>query len=165
MPTAEWCYVTSNGASGAILYSCWCGIGGWLRRWRFVLGSLLLLALLEMLRMISFGRLLSIMNEFSLGRADPISWWDIPWFIGGDFNVSRVPIERSGAACLSLAMVEFSDFILEQGFMNLPFAGGTHTWSRNSSWSRLHCFEPWTPQLFMYVWVSDCVHFLFSFFV
>jgi hypothetical protein len=50
-----------------------------------------------------------------------------PWFIGGDFNISRIPIERSGATHLCPSMVEFSDFILEQGFMDLPFAGGECT--------------------------------------
>jgi hypothetical protein len=44
---------------------------------------------------------------------------------------------------LNAAMMEFSDFIFEQGLMNLPLAGGTFTWSNNQenpSWSRLDRF-------------------------
>jgi hypothetical protein len=39
--------------------------------------------------------------------------------------------------------MEFSDFILEQGFMDLPLLGGTFTWYNNwdhSSWSRIDRF-------------------------
>jgi hypothetical protein len=53
-----------------------------------------------------------------------LSWWDLPWCIGGDFNVTHFPCERSGVAHLSLAMTKFSDFISEQGLMDLPLAGG-----------------------------------------
>ena len=37
-------------------------------------------------------------------------------------------------------MLEFSDFISDQGLMDLPLAGGTSTWSNNISWSRLDRF-------------------------
>jgi hypothetical protein len=39
--------------------------------------------------------------------------------LGGDFNVTIFPNERSGEARLCLAMVEFFDFISEQGLMDL----------------------------------------------
>ena len=32
-----------------------------------------------------------------------ISWWDLPWCLGGDFNIIRFPSERLGAACFSPA--------------------------------------------------------------
>jgi hypothetical protein len=41
---------------------------------------------------------------------------------GGDSNIVRSPCERVGEVRSSQAMVEFSDFIFEQGFMNIPIA-------------------------------------------
>jgi len=55
------------------------------------------------------------------------SWWELPWCIGGDFNVTRFPAERSREVRLNAAMMEFSDFIFEQGLMDFPLAGGTFT--------------------------------------
>jgi hypothetical protein len=69
-----------------------------------------------------------------------LSWWDLPWCIGDDFNVIRFPYERLGVTSLSLMMMEFSDFISEQGLKDLPLARGLFTWSNNSSWSRLDMF-------------------------
>jgi hypothetical protein len=37
-----------------------------------------------------------------------ISWWVMPWCIGGDFNVTRFPSERLWEACYC-----HSDFIYE----------------------------------------------------
>lgn len=37
-------------------------------------------------------------------------------------------------------MIEFSEFISEQGLMDLSLAGGSFMWSNNSSWSRLDEF-------------------------
>jgi len=69
-----------------------------------------------------------------------LSFRDLPWCIGGDFNVIRFPCERSGVARISSAMTEFLDFILEHGLMDLPLAGGSFTWSNLSSRSRLDRF-------------------------
>ena len=69
-----------------------------------------------------------------------ISWWDLPWCIGGDFNVTRFPSERSRNVRQSSAMSDFSDFISSHGLMDFPLAGGTFTWSNNGSWSRLNRF-------------------------
>jgi len=71
------------------------------------------------------------------------SWWELPWCIGGDFNVTRFPAERSRDVRLNAAMMEFSNFIFEQDLMDLPLTGGPFTWSNNqefSSWSRLDRF-------------------------
>lgn len=38
------------------------------------------------------------------------SWWELPWCIGGDFNVIRFPFERSRDVCLNATIMEFSDF-------------------------------------------------------
>ena len=47
---------------------------------------------------------------------------------------------RLGGACLNPAMTEFSDFISKQELMDLPFAGGTFTWSNSYSRSRIDRF-------------------------
>jgi hypothetical protein len=52
------------------------------------------------------------------------SWWELPWYIGGDFNVTRFSVERSRDVRVSAALMEFLNFISEQGLMDLPLAGG-----------------------------------------
>jgi hypothetical protein len=63
--------------------------------------------------------------------------------IGEDFNVTLFPNERSGEARFSTAMIEFSDFISDQGFVDLPLAGGMFAWSNNRdlpSWCHIDSF-------------------------
>jgi hypothetical protein len=76
------------------------------------------------------------------------------WCIGRDFNLTRFPSERLGTANLDSAMMEFSKFILKQGLMDLPLAGGSFTWSISHDpplWSRIDQFlvyselETWFP--------------------
>ena len=59
------------------------------------------------------------------------SWWSVPWSVGGDFNVVRFPSERFRSNSFTAAMREFSNFISEQGLIDLPLQGGTFT-SSNS---------------------------------
>ena len=40
-----------------------------------------------------------------------LSLWDVPWCLGGGFNVVRFPSERSSRGRLTPAMCEFSNFI------------------------------------------------------
>jgi hypothetical protein len=71
-----------------------------------------------------------------------MSWWIMPWCIGGDFNVTRFSSERSGVAC-RMAMSDFSVFLHEQGLLDLPLAGGLFTWSLAQvppKWSRIDRF-------------------------
>ena len=69
-----------------------------------------------------------------------ISWWDLPWCLGGDFNIIHFPSERLGAASYTQATYGFSNFISLHGLMDIPMEGGFYTWSNSSSASRIDRF-------------------------
>ena len=56
-----------------------------------------------------------------------ISWWDLPWCLGGDLNIIHFPLERLGAASYSWAMYGFLDFISLHGLMDISMEGGLYT--------------------------------------
>jgi endonuclease/exonuclease/phosphatase family metal-dependent hydrolase len=144
----DWCYLASRGASGSILIM-------WDRR----IVEKIEVYVGEFVVACSFR---SVADNFSWAFAgvygpnidslrsslwDELaglsSWWELPWCIGGDFNVTRFPAERSRDVRLNAAMMEFSDFIFEQDLMDLPLVGGPFTWSNNQetpSWSHLDRF-------------------------
>jgi hypothetical protein len=71
-----------------------------------------------------------------------MSWWELSWCIGGDFNVC-FPCEKSGESRQSAAMLQFSEFIFDQGLVDIPLVGGNLTWSKDrdlQSWSRIDRF-------------------------
>ena len=49
--------------------------------------------------------------------------------MSGDFNVVRFPSKRSGSTSFTATMREFSNFISEQGLIDIPLRGGSFTWS------------------------------------
>ena len=67
-------------------------------------------------------------------------WWEVPWVVGGDFNVVRYPSERLGAVQLTSGMQGFSDFIFAKDLIDIPMLGGQYTWSNTHSKSRLDRF-------------------------
>uniref|UniRef100_A0A2N9GTP0 Endonuclease/exonuclease/phosphatase domain-containing protein n=1 Tax=Fagus sylvatica TaxID=28930 RepID=A0A2N9GTP0_FAGSY len=68
------------------------------------------------------------------------SWWDVPWVVGGDFNVVRYPSERLGAVNITTPMQKFMDFISSTRLMDISMAEGRYTWSNSNSRSRLDRF-------------------------
>ena len=68
------------------------------------------------------------------------SWWDVPWVVGGDFNVVRYPSERLAAVNITTPMQKFMDFISSTGLMDISMAEGRYTWSNSNSRSRLDRF-------------------------
>jgi hypothetical protein len=51
--------------------------------------------------------------------------------VGGDFNVVRFPSEMMGSVGFSPGMYEFSDFISDNGLIDIPLSGGNYIWSNN----------------------------------
>jgi hypothetical protein len=69
-----------------------------------------------------------------------MSWWEMPWCIGGDCNVARFPSERLGVSGYSAAIGELSDFIFVENLVDLLLEVGQFTWSNNQedqTWSRI----------------------------
>jgi hypothetical protein len=61
-------------------------------------------------------------------------------YLGGDFNVTLFHSERSSGARMRRAVMEFAEFTMDQGLMDLTLIGGVSTWSNSMSWSRLDRF-------------------------
>ena len=64
--------------------------------------------------------------------------WDIPWCLGGDFNVFRFPSERSISGRLSWPMREFFDFIDSCNFINPHLERAGFTWSSHEEVRMAH---------------------------
>ena len=62
-----------------------------------------------------------------------MSSWDIPWCLGGDFNVIRFPSERSTGGHLTWAMRDFSTFIDSGNLIDPPLEGARFTWSSHEA--------------------------------
>ncbi|XVE81889.1 hypothetical protein DITRI_Ditri15bG0102300 [Diplodiscus trichospermus] len=56
---------------------------------------------------------------------------EIPWCLGGDFNVVRSSEEKIGVVYNQTAMSQFSNFIENMGLVDMPLTGGKFTWCNN----------------------------------
>ena len=72
--------------------------------------------------------------------ADLYGWWNLPWCVGGDFNVVRFPSKWLGAENFTQVMYNFSDFISINGLMDILLEGGRYTWSNYLFGSRIDRF-------------------------
>jgi hypothetical protein len=144
-PHKEWCHVDSIGASGGILLM-WdrrvvtkievC-LGNYVAACSFRnVGDGLVWAFAGV-----YGPTCNSLRRFLWEELTGLlSYWDLPWCIGGDFNATIFHNERSGGAGYRRAASEFADFIGDHGLMDLPLGGGMSTWSNSLSWSRLDRF-------------------------
>jgi hypothetical protein len=141
----DWCYLPSSGASGGILLM-------WDRRVK----EKIEVCVGEYVVPCSFRNIEDNLTWAFVGVYGPnlnnhrrslwdelagfLSLWDSPCALVVISMFIRFPCERLGVTRLSPAMTKFSNFILEQGLMDLPLAKGSFTWSNNFSWSRLDRF-------------------------
>jgi hypothetical protein len=59
---------------------------------------------------------------------------------GGILTSFGLRVKEGGEARSSQAMVEFSEFICEQGLIDIPLVGGRSVWSNCRAWSRIDQF-------------------------
>ena len=68
-----------------------------------------------------------------------ITWWDVPWCVGGDLNVVRFPSERSRGQNFTSAMQGFSNFISSSDLVDPPLEGGS--WSNSREEEAMSCID------------------------
>ena len=55
--------------------------------------------------------------------------WEDPWCLGGDFNITLFPRERSSQRIISSAMRKFAEIVNDLGLVDLPLQGGECSWN------------------------------------
>ena len=69
--------------------------------------------------------------------------WEDPWCLGGDFNITLFPRERSSQRIISSAMRKFAEIVNDLGLVDLPLQERECTWNRgqnNQTWAPLDRF-------------------------
>jgi hypothetical protein len=56
-----------------------------------------------------------------------MSWWELPWCIGGNFKVVCYLCERSDDSKQSPTMLDFLEFIFNEGLVDIPLLGENFT--------------------------------------
>jgi hypothetical protein len=117
-PYREWCHVASNGASGGILLMWDCRVVSKLDECmgRYVVAC--------SFRNVEDGLVWAFAGVYgpSCNNSRRFLWeelaglmnlWDLPWCIGGVFNVTLFHSERSRGARLRRAVTDFVDFVAD----------------------------------------------------
>lgn len=68
-------------------------------------------------------------DDFLMELDDVKACWDLPWCIGGDFNLVYFSHECKGEGCRDCRMDKFGDFISRWNLIDGPLKGTKYTWS------------------------------------
>ncbi|KAF5177633.1 hypothetical protein FRX31_032778 [Thalictrum thalictroides] len=79
-------------------------------------------------------------NHFIEELYDLRAWSDLPWCIGGDFNVTRFVHERRGRQHITRFMSEFEELVENLNLVDYPLQGARYTWTNGTSFSRIDRF-------------------------
>lgn len=60
-----------------------------------------------------------------------ISYWDLPWVLGGDFNEFRFTYERYSGWEITAGMRKFNKLISRHELIDLPLNGASFTWTNS----------------------------------
>lgn len=67
----------------------------------------------------------SFLDEIASGHG----LFNLPWCVGGDFNVVRRMSERNNCSCILASMQRFSSWIEDMELFDLPLGGASYTLS------------------------------------
>ncbi|KAL6570175.1 hypothetical protein OROMI_014689 [Orobanche minor] len=87
---------------------------------------------------VAYGRNTKIQRRDLWDDLLSVSQNQVPWMVGGDFNIILQPEEKKGGASpIQSDMEEFSDCLLNCNLSDVGFAGTPFTWYRDGVWQRL----------------------------
>ncbi|KAL0394544.1 UNVERIFIED_CONTAM: hypothetical protein Slati_4420600 [Sesamum latifolium] len=67
-----------------------------------------------------------------------LSSQDVPWLVGGDFNIILHPNENQGGGMRKIGPIDdFNDMMLDIGLIDASFEGDPFTWTNIRIWKRL----------------------------